>query len=82
MARPRPPEDLDDLLEGPLEGRTLTEWCVKHRLHPRTVHRIRAGEVRANRGTILGLALALGLGEDRVTKACAETWRASTVAPD
>lgn len=65
-------ETLDDLLRDHLEGRKFGVLCAKAGLRPWTVLRLRKGEgTRTHRGTVLALAAALGVPEERVAAAIA-----------
>ena len=58
MARRR--ETLDDLLRPILDANAFTAWCLRDAgLRPWTVLRMRQGQGRAHRGTVLALEAGL-----------------------
>lgn len=65
----RKTETLDDLLRPWIDSERLTEWCIEHRIEPRTVHRLRNGQSSPRLATLLMLATALGVPEARVLAA-------------
>ena len=62
-------ETLDDLLRPILDTDTFTAWCLRDAgLRPWTVLRLRQGQGRAHRGTVLALEAGLRLAGIRATE--------------
>lgn len=70
----RKPETLDDLLSDVIAEERLTAFAKEAGIRPWTLLRLRTGEgTRTHRGTILALAAALGMTEERVRSAIEAT---------
>lgn len=72
--KPREPETLDHLLRSVIAAHEITAWATAAGITPYTLLRLRTGAgSRVHGGTVMALAAALDMDEDRVKAAINES---------